>query len=204
MHAPLRLVLAVTGASGAACARRFLRRACTADRLAELHFVISDAGRRVAHEELGARAANAAELVDAWLEGVPRRAEVIVHAARDVGAPPASGSFRHDGMIVLPCSTATLGAVARGVTSNLVHRAAECTLKERRPLVLAVRETPLSLVHLENMTAAARAGATILPLSPGWYHGPESLEDLMDACLDRAFDHLGLPEVVTRRWGGRG
>lgn len=197
-----RFVLALSGASGSIYARQLLRRLASAESVGELHLVASEAARRVAHQELGTRAATVGDLAESWLEGVDRRAELVVHAFRDIGAPPASGSFRHDGMVVCPCSTATAAAIAHGMISNLIHRAAECTLKERRRLVLMVRETPLSLVHLENFTAATRAGATLMPLAPGWYHGPETFEELAGSVVDRALDHLGVPELVSRRWTG--
>ncbi len=197
-----RFLLALSGASGSIYARQLMRRLAASESVGELHLVASDAARRVALQELGTQAATVADLVDRWLEGVDRRAELVVHAFRDIGAPPASGSFRHDGMIICPCSTATAAAIAHGISSNLIHRAAECTLKERRRLILMVRETPLSLVHLENFTAVTRAGATLMPLAPGWYHRPESLEELASSVVDRALDHVGLPELVSRRWDG--
>lgn len=197
-----RIVLALSGASGSLYARQLLRRLVASEAVAELHLISSDAARRVALEELGTRASSVAELAAQWLEGVDRRAALTVHPFRDIGAPPASGSFRHDGMVICPCSTATAAAIAHGTISNLIHRAAECTLKERRRLILMVRETPLSLVHLENFTAVTRAGATLMPLAPGWYHGPTDFEELASTLVDRALDHLDLPELVTRRWDG--
>jgi 4-hydroxy-3-polyprenylbenzoate decarboxylase len=199
-----RILLALSGASGSIFARQLLRRLAAAESVGELHLVSSDAARRVAHEELGTKASSVADLAEQWLEGVDRRAALTVHPFRDIGAPPASGSFAHDGMVVCPCSTATAAAIAHGTIGNLIHRAAECTLKERRRLVLMVRETPLSLIHLENFTAVTRAGATLMPLAPGWYHGPADFEELAATVVDRALDHLGLPELVTRRWDGSG
>ncbi|MEM7248472.1 MAG: UbiX family flavin prenyltransferase, partial [Acidobacteriota bacterium] len=201
MSETLRIVLAMTGASGSLHARRLLRRLAVAERVGEIHLVISDAARRVAHQETGDKASRAEELVDLWLEGLEPTAERVVHAFRDIGAGPASGSFAHDGMVVVPCSTATAASIAHGISSNLVHRAAECCLKERRRLILMIRETPLSLVHLENFTTLTRAGATVMPLAPPWYHRPQTLEDLVDRTCDRALDHLGLRELVDARWG---
>lgn len=199
-----RVILAACGASGAVHARALLRALAGADGVSEVHVVMSDAGRRVAREELGTRAASATELTDEWLAGTQRRAEVRVHAFRDVGAGPASGSFRHDGMVIVPCSTATLCAIAHGTTANLIHRAADVALKERLPLLLMVRESPLSLVHLEAMCAVTRAGAVVMPPSPPWYHRPRTLDELVDDTIARALDHLGLPELVRRRWQGGG
>ena len=202
MIRPKRIVLAVSGASGSIFARQLLRRLVGAEAVGEVHWIVSDAARRVAHEELDARASSPSELANQWLTGLNRRADLVVHSFRDIGAAPASGSFRHDGMIVCPCSTASAAALAHGTTTNLLHRAAECTLKERRRLVLMIRESPLSLVHLENLTALTRAGATVMPLAPGWYHRPRDLEELAGHCVDRALDHLDLPELVVRRWTG--
>ena len=196
----LRHVLAVTGASGSVFARSLLRslsQACS-----EVHWVVSPAGLRVAAEETDARAGTGAELAELWLEGVERRAKLVVHDPRDIGASIASGSFRHDGMVIAPCSMATGAAIAHGTSTNLVHRAAECTLKERRRLVLMIRESPLSLVHAENILALTRAGATVMPLSPPWYHRPKTLGDLVEDTCARALDHLGLSELVPRRWTG--
>ncbi len=202
-HDSRRVILAVTGASGAACARALLRAVVSSPRVAAIHFVMSDAARRVAAEELGT-SGNSADIAREWLEGQARRAEVVIHPVRDVGASIASGSFAHDGMVVVPCTAGSAGAIAHGMTQNLIHRAAECCLKERRPLILMLRETPLSLVTLRNLVALAEAGATVMPISPPFYHRPETAEDVVDDCIARALDHLGLPELVRRRWDGHG
>ena len=126
---------------------------------------------------------------------------VIVHHSKDFAAPLASGSFQMRGMVVIPCTMGTLGAIAQGQSRNLIHRAAEVTLKERRPLILVVRETPLSLVHLRNLLAAAEAGATIFPAMPGFYQRPQTLSDLARNFVGRILDHLGLAHELTTRWG---
>jgi 4-hydroxy-3-polyprenylbenzoate decarboxylase len=167
-----------------------------------VHFVASDAAVRVAQQELEAKATSAAQLAEEWLAGVERMASLVVHDIGDVGAAPASGSFVHDGMVVAPCSTATAAHLATGTTTNLIHRAGECALKEKRKLLLLVRESPLSVVHLENLLTLARAGAFVIPLAPPWYHRPRTLEDLVEDTCARALDHLGLPEMVGRRWEG--
>jgi 4-hydroxy-3-polyprenylbenzoate decarboxylase len=195
-------VVAATGASGAPIGRHLLRATCGSASVAEVHFVASQAALRVARHELGSAAQQPAGLADEWLAGVERRARLVVHDIDDIGAPIASGSFRHDGMVIAPCSTATVAHVACGTTSNLVHRAAECCLKEGRKLLLLVRESPLSVVHLENLLAAARAGARVIPLSPPWYHRPTTLEELLEDTCARALDHLGLEAEVRRRWQG--
>lgn len=204
MSATLRHVLAICGASGSAFARGLLRSIAASERVRELHLVVSEAGRRVVADELGMNAGSVSEMVDGWLADTERRAEVVIHPFRDIGASIASGSFRHDGMVVCPCSTATLAAIAHGTTQNLIHRAADVSLKERRKVLLMLRETPLSLVHLENAAAVTRAGAIVMPISPPFYHRPSTLEDLVADMNDRVLDHLGLPELVGRRWDGRG
>ncbi|MBN2022458.1 MAG: UbiX family flavin prenyltransferase [Pirellulales bacterium] len=131
--------------------------------------------------------------------GEPGR--VYYRDCRDRMAPLASGTYQTDGMIVCPCSGSTLGAIAGGVNSNLIHRAAEVHLKEGRPLVLVPRETPLNGTHLENMFRAARAGATILPASPGFYHAPKSIRDLVDFVVSKICDRLGVKNNLIERWG---
>lgn len=198
----LRLILAVSGASGSVLARSLLRKICASDQVGDIHLVMSDAARRVAAEELGTRGTSA-DIASEWLGGVERRAEVVLHPARDIGASIASGSFTHDGMVVVPCSTATLGAIAQGVSTHLIHRAAECTLKERRRLVLVVRETPLSLIHLRNMVAVTEAGAVVMPPCPPYYHLPRTTDDIVDDTIARVLDHIGLGALVERRWQGQ-
>jgi len=127
---------------------------------------------------------------------------VHYHHFQDLDSPIASGSFLTEAMVVCPCSMGTLSAIVHGASTNLIHRAAEVHLKERRRLILVARETPLSLIHLENMTRAAQAGATILPAMPGFYHGVKSIQDLIDFIVARICDHLGVEHNLIRRWGG--
>ncbi len=183
-----RYVLAVTGASGMLYARELFAWFRTRTEL-EVHAVCSHAGEQVLRLELG--------MTFAELAG-PR---AIVHAVDDFTAPLASGSFRVRAMVVIPCTMGTLGAIAQGVPRNLIHRAAEVNLKERRPLILVVRETPLSLVHLRNLTRAAEAGATIFPAMPSFYHRPRTLEEMARNFAGRVLDHLGLEHGLTKRWG---
>lgn len=182
-----RYVIALTGASGMLYAQEVLR-FFTARPDLELHCVISGAGEQVLQLELGLTPNDL----------VPR---AVWHRVDDFTAPMASGSFRARAMVVVPCSMGTLGAVAQGVGRNLIHRAAEVFLKERRPLILVVRETPLSLIHLQNLTRAAAAGATIFPACPGFYHRPATLEDLARQFAGRILDHLGLEHQLGPRWG---
>lgn len=197
----LRFILGVSGASGSILARALLRRLVASSRVDEVHLVMSDASRRVAHDELSTEG-TAADIARAWLAGSERRAEVVIHPVRDIGAAIASGSFRHDGMIIAPCSTSTAAAIAHGVSSNLLQRAADVTLKERRKLIVMPRETPLSLIQLRSLVTLAEAGAIVMPVCPPFYHRPQTLEDLVDDMVLRPLDHLGLPELVPRRWTG--
>ncbi|MFH1915322.1 MAG: UbiX family flavin prenyltransferase [Pseudomonadota bacterium] len=183
-----RIILAVTGASGTPYAATLAAELGRRDDI-ELHLVISAAARRVM----------ALESDDA-----PDALESLAHAVHhpgDIGAPPASGSWRHQGMIICPCSMATLAAVATGVGDSLIHRAADVTLKERGRLVLVTRETPLNAIHLTNMLAADRAGAVIMPASPGFYHRPETIKDLTAHLAGRVLDQLDIPHTLHARWG---
>lgn len=183
-----RLVVAVTGASGMLYARELFAYLAGRPDL-EVHAVASEAGEQVLRLEL--------DLALADLVGPG----VIVHRSQDFAAPLASGSFQTRGMVVLPCTMGTLGAIAQGQSRNLIHRAAEVTLKEGRPLILVVRETPLSLVHLRNLLAAAEAGATIFPAMPSFYQRPQNLAEMARNFVGRILDHLGLEHELTKRWG---
>ncbi len=195
-----RIILGVTGASGSLYARRLLEELVRAK--AEVHLVVSPAGERVVEHELDVRPdwSKPAEAVRALL-GRPAR-DVVAWRHDRIDAPIASGSVAADAMLVAPCSMSTLGAIANGVALHLVHRAADVTLKERRPLVLVARETPLSLVHLENMTRVARAGATVLPAMPSFYGRPQSVADLVDTVVGRVLDHVKVGRRVGRRYAG--
>src|SRR5436190_8658954 len=182
-----RLIVGMTGSTGAIFGVRFLEALKHAD--VESHLIISKwAQRTIEHETNYA------------IEQV-RALASVVHSPGDMGATISSGSFLTDGMVVIPCSVRTLGGIAQGVGDHLVHRAADVMLKERRKLVLVVRETPLSLVHLENMTALTRAGAVILPASPSFYSRPATIEALLDTVIGRVLDQLGLPNRLMPRWG---
>ena len=199
-----RLVVAVTGASGALYAVRFLK-ACLEGGIA-VELVVSDYGQRLLIEECGLnlKVDDLARWIAArWPEEArPVTGRVHRHAASDLGAPIASGSQRWDGMVVVPCSMKTLSGIARGAASNLVERAADVTLKERRTLVLVPRETPLHLIHLDNLRAAALAGAAIVPAMPAFYQKPARLEDLADFVAGRVLQVLGLPQDLVPAWQG--
>jgi len=194
----VRVFLGITGASGAPYAERLLRALAAAD--CEIGVCASSAAVEVLAVELYADARLSRDEVLARLvEGVG--GNVTVHDPNDWRAPYASGSAKVDAYIVCPCSSGTLGAIASGLTQNLIHRAASVALKEGRKLVLCPRETPLSSIHLENMLALRRAGATILFLAPGFYGAAETVDDLVDFVVARALDQLGLENSLARRWG---
>ena len=182
----------ITGASGAPYAVRLLR--AFAETATPVRLIVSGYGLRLLAEETGI------DGIDALRAATGDWSNIELYDSLDRGATPASGSAPSRGMVVCPCSMGTLASIAAGTSRNLVERAADVALKERRPLVLVPRETPLSLVHLENMTRLTRAGATILPAAPGFYHRPRSIEDLVDFVVARILDHLEVEHAVGRRW----
>ncbi len=190
-------VLAITGASGAPYAIRLLHVLARSGRT--VHLTISPSGAQVLRQETGI--AVDPDHFDLAAVGVFGPGKIVYHHHADFSAGIASGSFPTAGMVVAPCSMSTLASVAHGITTNLIARAADVHLKERRKLILVPRETPLSLVHLENMAAATRAGAIVLPAMPGWYHRPDTLADLVDFVVARICDSLGVPHDLSRRWG---
>ena len=190
------LVLAMTGASGAPYAVALLRALCRAGRT--VHLTISASAVQVLREELGIEVA--LDRFDPSVFGA-LGGRVVYHHHADFSAGIASGSFLTAGMVLAPCSMSTLAAVAHGITTNLITRAADVHLKERRTLILVPRETPLSLIHLENMLAVTRAGAIVLPAMPGWYHRPRTLDDLVRFVVDRICDQLGIEDAAIDRWG---
>ena len=193
----MRVFLGITGASGAPYAARLL--AALAGAGCEVGVSVSAAGYEVLATELyGDPSLPHEEVRDRLVGGLDG---VTVYAGNDYSAPYASGSARVDGYVICPCSMATLGTVAAGAMDNLVHRAASVALKEGRRLVLMPRETPLSAIHLEGMLRLRQAGAVILFLAPGFYHRPETIEDLVDFVVARALDQLGLEQELVRRWG---
>jgi 4-hydroxy-3-polyprenylbenzoate decarboxylase len=191
------IVLAMTGASGAPYAVELLRTLTRAGHT--VHLTISPSGAQVLREELGISIS--LKQFDPAPFAAPGPGAIVYHSHEDFSAGIASGSFLTAGMAVAPCSMSTLGSIAHGITSNLITRAADVHLKERRKLVLVPRETPLNLVHIENMAAVTRAGAVVLPASPGWYHRPQSLDDLVRFVVSRICDQLGVPNALIQRWG---
>src|SRR5579863_2444725 len=190
------LTLAITGASGAIFAREALRALEADDRVAHVHFVASENSLRVLAEELGI--SGRTNLVKKLLGAAPKK--IVQHSDSDIGAPIASGSHPSGGMIILPCSMGTLAAIAHGLANSLIARAADVTLKERRPLLLCVRETPFNRIHLRNMTLAAEAGATIFPVIPVFYFQPQSTEEIAREFVNRVLAHIGLPQAGAYQW----
>ena len=183
-----RIVVGITGATGAVYAVRLLERLRAAGR--ETHLVVSPAGVLNAHHELGLNRSALEALAD------------VAYAPGDVGAAIASGSFATDAMVIVPCSMKTLAAVALGLSDNLLARAADVTLKERRRLVLMVRETPFNLAHLRNMTAVTEMGGVIFPPLPAFYHRPQSIDDLVNDTVERVLSMLGVSGAAPKSWQG--
>jgi 4-hydroxy-3-polyprenylbenzoate decarboxylase len=190
------IVVAITGASGAPYAVRLLDGLVAAKRSVQL--IVSSHGLRLLQTEMGI------DSVAALRERVGAKGwdrHLSVFDDNDRGAAPASGSAINAGMVICPCSMGTLSAIAVGASRSLVERAADVALKERRPLLLVPRETPLSAIHLENMLRVTRAGAVVMPASPGFYHRPAAVDDLVNFIVARVLDHLGVPHHLVRRWG---
>jgi 4-hydroxy-3-polyprenylbenzoate decarboxylase len=197
----LPLVVAVTGASGAVYAVRLLEVLLQGS--SEVHLMISPSGAAVLKQELDRTVSLERFDPRAIVPNVTEEAATRLryHHYEDLFAPLASGSFLTGGMVVCPCSGSTLSGIAHGASNNLIQRAADVHLKERRKLILVPRETPLSVIQLDNMRRAAEAGAVMLPAMPGWYHGVKSVQDLVDFVVARILDQLGVPHALMRRWG---
>ena len=197
-----RLALLVTGASGMLLPRHLLGVLAAHPEVGTIHLVVSRGAAQVLAHELGRDRTGAEALIEAAGVGDEGRARIAVHRDSDLDAPIASGSYRLDGTVVLPCSAGTLGALAAGVASTLVHRAGAVALKERTPLVLGFRETPYSILHIENMRRLTHAGAVVLPPVPAFYVGGEDMARFLDHYALRVLDRLGLEEVERTglRW----
>ena len=196
MGQPKNLTVALTGASGAVFGQALLAALDADDRVERVHFVPSENSLRVLAEELALSGRNG--LVEKLLGHAS--AKIHQHAESDIGASIASGSYPSDGMIVLPCSMGTLAGIANGLARNLIERAADVCLKERRPLILCVRETPFNKIHLRNMTLAADAGATIFPVIPSFYNQPAGIEEMARQFVCRVLGHIGLPQADAYVW----
>lgn len=184
-----RLIIAITGATGAMYGVRLLQVLGEMPAI-ETHLMVSDAGVLNLHQELDMKRKEVEALAD------------VVHNVRDIGASIASGSFQSDGMIVSPCSMKTLASIAHGLSDNLIARAADVTLKERRRLTLMVRETPFNLAHLRNMTSVTEMGGIIYPPLPNFYHRPKTISELVDHTIGRILDLYSIPHALAPRWNG--
>jgi 4-hydroxy-3-polyprenylbenzoate decarboxylase len=193
---PQNLTIATTGASGSVFLKHLLLAVERDARVKTVNFIASDSGLRVLAEELGIKGRN--NLLAQLLGKSSRKIQPQANA--DIGANVASGSYPSDGMIILPCSVGTLARVANGIASHLIERAADVTLKEGRPLILCVRETPLNKIHIRNMYRAADAGATVFPLIPTFYNRPNSLDVMAREFACRVLARLGLPQTGAYRW----
>jgi 4-hydroxy-3-polyprenylbenzoate decarboxylase len=186
---PRRLVVAITGATGAIYGVRLLQQLGATPGV-ETHLVVSDAASLTLHQEAGMQRRDVEALAH------------VVHRNRDVGASIASGSFQSDGMVIAPCSMKTLASVAHALSDNLIARAADVALKERRRLVLMVRETPFNLAHLRNMTAVTEMGGIVFPPVPSFYHRPASIDEMVDHTVSRVLDLFGIEHALAPRWAG--
>ncbi len=194
------IVLGVTGASGAVFARRMLALLEADRRVGRIHLVISGSGLKVLRAELDLDVSESARIAAALAGGPAKKAEYLLDS--DIGASIASGSYRVDGMVVIPCTTGCLAQIANGISSTLIERAADVCLKESRKLILAIRDTPFSRVHLENMLRAQSAGAEIFPIIPSFYHRPQQIDDLVTQFCCRVLAHLDLEQPRQFRWTG--
>jgi 4-hydroxy-3-polyprenylbenzoate decarboxylase len=192
----VKLTVALTGASGAVFCREALRALEGDERVGRVHFVASENSLRVLAEELGVSGRN--DLLEKLLGAPPTK--TVQHSDADIGAAIASGSHPSSGMIVLPCSMGTLAAIANGLANSLISRAADVTLKERRPLILCVRETPFNRIHLRNMTLAAEAGAVIFPCIPAFYFRPADSTEMARQFVCRVLAHIGLAQPGAYVW----
>jgi flavin prenyltransferase len=198
-HASQNLTIATTGASGAIFLRHLLLAVGQDEHIQTVNFIASDSALRVMAEELGLKGRS--NLLGQLL-GSKLSKKIQLQSNDDIGANVASGSYPADAMVVMPCSVGTLARIANGVASCLIERAADVTLKEKRPLVLCVRETPLNKIHIRNMYRAADAGATIFPLIPAFYYRPASLDEMAREFAYRVLAHLGLPQPRAFHWKG--
>lgn len=197
-----RWVLGISGASGAVYGVRLLKELCTMGYGVDL--IVSEAGKTVISQELGITFPPEIAVTRRMLGDTLKMdtASVEVYGNGDYETPPASGSYRSAGMVVAPCSMGTLAALAHGLANNLIRRAGDVMLKEKRPLILVPRETPLSAIHLQNMLNLARVGAVIVPPMPAFYQGPQSMDDLVGFVVGRILDVMGIEHTLYRRWKG--
>lgn len=192
------IVVAISGASGVIYGIRLM--AALSHQKTDVHLIVSTAGKQALSHEAGYNG----ESLHAFLESkkIPfKHSTLHVYDESNFFAPPASGSFRHDGMVIAPCTMGSLGSIASGTAANLIHRAADVCLKEKMPLILLTRETPYNTIHIENMLKAAQAGATIMPPCPSFYTHPETIDQLVDTVVARVLDHLTIDHDLVAPWG---
>lgn len=194
-----KIVLAITGASGIIYGIRTLKALMASG--TEVHVCVSEAGRSVMMHECGWDGHDIEGFLLSVCTDLHPGSVLHIHSDSDFFAPSASGSFIHSGMVIVPCSMKTLASVANGMAGNLIHRSADVCLKERRSLIMVVRETPLNLIHIENMRMLSMAGAIIMPASPSFYSSPQSVDNLVDTVVSRVLDHIGIDNSVSTRWG---
>jgi flavin prenyltransferase len=199
-YPPQNLTIATTGASGSVFLKHFLLAAGRDTRVQAINFITSDSGLRVLAEELGLKGRTNLPGQILGFPGGRSARKIQVQSNTDIGANVASGSYPADAMVVIPCSVGTLARIANGAASHLIERAADVCLKEKRPLVLCIRETPLNKIHIRNMYRAADAGATIFPVIPAYYYRPASLDDMAREFAYRVLAHIGLPQPGAFRW----
>jgi flavin prenyltransferase len=199
----MELTVAITGASGSIYAHRTLVHLAASGAVERINLIMSESAQTVARVELGVDLREAdGRRINEWLALPPDSKLVRLHRLDNMAATPASGSHLQAGMIIVPCSMGTLGAISSGAGTNLIHRAADVTLKEGRKLVIVPRETPYNAIHLENMLRLAHAGARILPASPAFYHRPQTIEEMVDHLVFRILDQFGVPHSQATRWRG--
>jgi 4-hydroxy-3-polyprenylbenzoate decarboxylase len=197
----VEFTVAITGASGSIYAQRTLKHLAASGVVEHINLIMSQAATTVARVELSVDLSDRGK-VNEWV-GLPADSRLIqLHRLDNMAAKPSSGSHPQEGMVIVPCSMGTLGAIASGAGTNLIHRAADVTLKEGRKLIIVPRETPYNAIHLENMLRLSRAGAHIIPASPGFYHRPVTIEALVDHFVFRVLDHLGVPHSQAMQWRG--
>jgi len=194
-----KIIVAICGASGVIYGIRLLK--ALLETPVNVKLIISKAGEEVLKHEMDYNKIDFQSFLKKEGIELHPEAKLECYQPNDLFAPPASGSFRHNGMVIAPCSMKTLGTISSGIADNLIHRAADVCLKEKRPLVLIPRETPLSLIHLKNMYQAALAGATIMPPSPSFYFQPKTINELVDTVIARVLDHIGIQQSIVKQWG---
>ena len=194
-----KIIVAICGASGVIYGIRLLK--ALLERPVNVKLIISKAGEEVLKHETDYNGTDFKSFLKKEGIELHPEAKLECYQPNDLFAPPASGSFRHNGMVIAPCSMKTLGTISSGIADNLIHRAADVCLKEKRPLILIPRETPLNLIHLKNMVRVVQAGATIMPPSPSFYFQPKTINELVDTVIARVLDHIGIRQSIVKQWG---